>query len=307
MIFDCCYAGLLATDDHRAPPPKKIFEFLGATLHNRTAVGPGPHSFTTALVWALRELVNEADGFTTSQLVAMIKKAPDFDFEGRGQEPTWSPRGKNPSLFRLKISPLDRPGESGALQLYQAPDTPDREDTNQIYLQLQLAYDRVPNRRHIKVLAASLKNTVHDSLVPMRQARWRGLTDENVKMGFKDAAWMKVNEVKRRRRKHSSTSKSPEAYTNTGLESSTSAQAMGNIQITTTTHVDSQTLYHLPKFNSLDAIETDQIQRPFSAPSRHRAHAIIFLAGCCATFGALAACGKLSLGSIFTRNTYHEG
>ena len=212
VIFDCCHAGLLANDDPRGPPPTRIFEFLGATLHNKKALGPGESSFTSALVWALEQLVHEPDGFTTSQLRAKVRKAPNF--ERSRQEPVWSPRGRNPSLFRLKICPLDQypvlnssPLDHRLSDTVLVPEAP--EENNQIYLQLQLTFDNKPSKQHISALAEGLKNIVKYQDVPLKQVRWKGLSTEDAKMDFRGAVLVKLHEVISHNRRHSSMSLSP--------------------------------------------------------------------------------------------------
>jgi hypothetical protein len=206
VIFDCCYAGLLANDNPRAAPPKRIFEYLGATLHNKTALGPSDFSFTKALVHALRELATIPEGFTTSQLLATIREAPNF--RDVDQEPVWSPRGKNPSLFRLKISPLLQ-GDGDQITHQISNDTTTIDEGAQVYLQLQLAFDKTPSKQTIRALSESFKNMVRNDAVPLKQVRWKGLSREYVKMDFKGAAIIKLIEVVSHSRRNGSLSLSP--------------------------------------------------------------------------------------------------
>src|SRR5436305_613963 len=54
VIFDCCQAGTLRHDFRSRPG--RCFEFLVACAANETTRIPGPGSFTSALIWALKEL-----------------------------------------------------------------------------------------------------------------------------------------------------------------------------------------------------------------------------------------------------------
>lgn len=74
VIFDCCYSGSLQTI--RAPRNRR-FETLGASGYNETTPGPGPRSFTSALIWALGQL-KDTDGFDTKELKDKIREAPGF-------------------------------------------------------------------------------------------------------------------------------------------------------------------------------------------------------------------------------------
>lgn len=80
----------------------RIFEFLGVTQVNDTTQAPRAGSFTSALIWALKELSNDQAGFTISQLDAKILEAPDFPIDDR-QRPCLTERAYH-SLKRLRIA-----------------------------------------------------------------------------------------------------------------------------------------------------------------------------------------------------------
>ncbi|KAJ9603891.1 hypothetical protein H2200_011413 [Cladophialophora chaetospira] len=204
VIFDCCYAGLLANDELRAAPPRKIFEYVGATTGRRTARGPGKSSFTTAMIWALRELSAEENGFKITQLLTKIRKAPDFS--KTCQEPVWSPRGRNSALYMLKLRPLssaEPEQQDSSFAEVQA-----LEDVQPVYLQLQLVFDKSLDEEHISSLTECLKAAKKSYGLPLKGVRWKGLTNENVRPRMRDV----VLEVQERlRRSHSSFTTSPDA------------------------------------------------------------------------------------------------
>jgi hypothetical protein len=73
-IFDCCDAGSLC---HPRGPLR--FEVLGACCYEQTTSPPGRTSFTTALIWALRQLKDSPNGwFTSLELQHKIKQYKDF-------------------------------------------------------------------------------------------------------------------------------------------------------------------------------------------------------------------------------------
>lgn len=76
VIFDCCYAGELATDA-RPPPNRRAYEFLAATAPKSTTPKPGPRSFTSALIHSMKDLA-KSGSFNTQELVSRIKSAPNF-------------------------------------------------------------------------------------------------------------------------------------------------------------------------------------------------------------------------------------
>jgi hypothetical protein len=96
-IFDCCEAGSLC--NVRKPTR---YEYLGACGDTQRARGPGEKSFTTALTWALGELVSEQ--FNTVDLLTKIKAAPSFQ---HGQLPRLAPRGEWRSSITLAPLPPD--------------------------------------------------------------------------------------------------------------------------------------------------------------------------------------------------------
>ncbi|KAL9579932.1 MAG: hypothetical protein Q9203_006505 [Teloschistes exilis] len=101
-IFDCCYAGTVGL----ARGIDRRFEYLAATTAMGTSPVPGPDSFTTALIWALRKLKQcKAGGrFTTDELVREIKhQAPNFPED---QKPVLSDRDYGNRAGRIILSPL---------------------------------------------------------------------------------------------------------------------------------------------------------------------------------------------------------
>lgn len=54
------------------------FEFLGACQLNSVKARPSPTSFTKALVWALKDLINTNRSFTVPELQRKITEAPNF-------------------------------------------------------------------------------------------------------------------------------------------------------------------------------------------------------------------------------------
>jgi hypothetical protein len=298
VIFDCCYAGLLANDDPRAPPPKRIFEYLGATLHNKIARGPSEFSFTMALVYALRELATEPEGFTTSQLLARIKKAPNF--KDIDQEPVWSPRGKNPSLFRLKISPLEQ-ADDDQITHQTSHDMASVDDGFQVYLQLQLAFDKTPTKQTIRSLSESFKNIVHNDDVPLRQVRWKGLSKEDIKMDFKGAAIIKLIEVVSRHRRLGSLSLSPAADANEVPK--LSVPVVERVQITTmaSAEADQYGQVSIRPNAAADSVNLLITQVLALGLTRQATYALAVCGGLGVAFGAFAAKTRL-----FSKMLLHE-
>ncbi|KAF2432800.1 hypothetical protein EJ08DRAFT_658796 [Tothia fuscella] len=99
-IFDCCNAGSLC--QRRSPYSR--FEYLGACAAKQETHRPGKESFTTALIWALKDLRKQPKcSFLTSELQRKVKEAPDFP---KTQEPPIGHR-MEPSPDHIVIAPHD--------------------------------------------------------------------------------------------------------------------------------------------------------------------------------------------------------
>ena len=75
LLFDCCHAGRLCQVSRG---PEGYFEFFGSCTADQTTRSPGPESFTSALIWALKELAKEPKAFTTAKLQWQIKQHKHF-------------------------------------------------------------------------------------------------------------------------------------------------------------------------------------------------------------------------------------
>jgi hypothetical protein len=199
VIFDCCFAGLLANEELRAAHPKKIFEFLGATPGNQTAIGPGAHSFTTALNWALQELSAQPEPFTIAQLVGTISRAPNF--HDKGQQPVHSTRGKNTLLYRLELAPLSDKGPNSPSSSSETEKTTS-DDADQVFLQLQLVLGHLPTAEEISGLAQHFKAAVTRDIMPLKGVHWKGLSKQKYQMGLFDVVQRKIAENRRLRRRN---------------------------------------------------------------------------------------------------------
>lgn len=94
VIFDCCQAGLLCRSARQVLlHPNRSFQFLGACESGQVTNRAGPKSFTSAMIWALDKLANEAT-FPVTKLVKTIEEHDDF------------PRDQKPVLFGGRFDPV---------------------------------------------------------------------------------------------------------------------------------------------------------------------------------------------------------
>lgn len=131
----------------------RTFEFLGACARGQLAHSPGPHSFTTALIWALGELKNEWP-FRSLDLVHKIQEAPDFP--KKDQSPQLIPRF-GPSDDHVWIAPLNASKEApeGPIGEYRQPALPEHE-----YLDLRLHFYRSLNDKDVENTAKAFSRLI---------------------------------------------------------------------------------------------------------------------------------------------------
>ncbi|RAL62830.1 hypothetical protein DID88_004672 [Monilinia fructigena] len=55
VVFDCCNAGEMERDVKASDFTRRAFEYISATPQRSTTRKPGPKSFTSALIWALKK------------------------------------------------------------------------------------------------------------------------------------------------------------------------------------------------------------------------------------------------------------
>jgi hypothetical protein len=170
LIFDCCFAGKLCGTLDRRSFSTRIFEFLGGTSSNGLARLPGKESFTRALIWALEELADEKDGFTTSRLYSKILIAPDFPHHE--QTPVLSER-RGDCLKRLVLAPLEAPPNK---EQQEEPKTPPLEKFSfECSLTLQLLFPKLPNTADVEEMCNGFKELVRTGELKANQIIWRGM------------------------------------------------------------------------------------------------------------------------------------
>lgn len=87
VILDCCCSGVLrcpTMEGQTDGGPRRKFQYITACTADQLSRSAGPQSFTTAMIWALKELAVEP-GFTVRRLVRRLVSYEDFPRED--QEP----------------------------------------------------------------------------------------------------------------------------------------------------------------------------------------------------------------------------
>jgi hypothetical protein len=193
VIFDCCYAGILAKKTRSISD--RNFEFLAACGSDDVTAMPGEDSFTSALIWSLDLLAKSKTSFTTNQLLRKINEnAPKFP---RNQEALLMERGEDETTcFRkLVLAPLPKPGEKDVRDL----PPPKEKSTSQIkhYLDLRFFYDKPPTKEEILYLSQSLKEMIYNEKITARHIGWLNMTDivKNVYDQWKRRMTIRKNEA----------------------------------------------------------------------------------------------------------------
>ena len=164
VIFDCCHAGNLGRGYSQSRWSNRCSEFLGATSPNSTTAIPGENSFTSGLIWALKQLSSEPYGFTTSELRHKITEFPPFP---KDQVPILCERNGSASLQHIVISPMSvGPTSSNAAQ-GKSPE--DRSQAIVDYLDLRLLMDRSPSESEVGSLSNFFSDMIRNGRLPARR------------------------------------------------------------------------------------------------------------------------------------------
>lgn len=149
-IFDSCNAG------HLCQPRGPVrYEILGACSAGQVTDPPGDSSFTSALIWALKELKSEQKGyFGTPELQRKIVEAPNLP---KSQQPPLAHR-TSPSLDHIVIAPYQENDDSAAALAL----TPSGESEPRIseYIDVRLHFSEPITDDHIKRTAEILKDLI---------------------------------------------------------------------------------------------------------------------------------------------------
>ena len=156
-IFDCCYAG----DSRNGHFSERSFQFLAATSAGHVTRTPGPHSFTSGLIWALIQLAEERGKFTTSELSDKVRDSPGFP---KHQVPVLYDRGR-PSWKRIVLAPLsEEPLEQSCTSL----------SSNPVHLDLKFVLENDPGEADITNLAKAIRGVLHNQAI-VRHVNWGGI------------------------------------------------------------------------------------------------------------------------------------
>ncbi|KAL5313877.1 hypothetical protein ACEPPN_018300 [Leptodophora sp. 'Broadleaf-Isolate-01'] len=220
QIFDCCYASDLGRGSNLN---SRSFEHLAASITPYTR-SPGDHSFTSALIWALKDLASpsqESPMFATSKLAKRIYDAPNFP---REQKPSLTTRNVD-ALHHIILAPIPRDGSIGAAvppNIEEDEEEAESEDESDKavpqFLSLTFQFKEAQDDADLKKLADHLKmfmkldtglqkvqwGALWDGSGPppgsrMREIVKRFMASEQSPISARNKWWMISNAVRRKR------------------------------------------------------------------------------------------------------------
>ena len=147
---------------------------------------PGEDSFTTALIWALKFLVEDRKRFTTLELQTKIMDAPNFpknQFVPVGE-------GYEPCDQRLTLAPLpsnfDNESHASAVSGGLRAEQP--QNSNDYYLDLRFWYPTKPDKTEIESLAKRFRRLMNEKSIGSHRIDWTAL--KNVAIARSESAEM---------------------------------------------------------------------------------------------------------------------
>lgn len=160
-IFDTCFASNLYKNTR--PEDCRTYELLTASGHGRTTAGPGPKSFTTALMSSLKELLREYKDrpFTIRQLCEKINLQPT-----RKKNPShvWSRLNRydrNIALARLTRTPAEREQDFTLAQTHAL-----------LFLRFSLTVERLTDEQIHRIARALSKAVKDTSKTSVKRIDW---------------------------------------------------------------------------------------------------------------------------------------
>lgn len=173
QIFDCCFAGELGYFRGNA----RSFEYLAATTEGSTR-SPGQDSFTSALIWALEELVGVEYRFTTQDLVQMISSAPHFP---ETQRPVLRNRFSPNAVKTITLEPLKKAGD--AMKSSRSKNCNVLSTTQILHLTFEFEKKATPGE--IEALANGICHAVQQKNIPVNRIMWGGIHERSNDALFK--------------------------------------------------------------------------------------------------------------------------
>ena len=135
---------------------------------------PGPRSFTSALIFALKALLEEKGRFTTVELIGKIKGAPNFP---KDQYPMLLNRSSNTLADRIILSPLHRNKTDGSQSIVLAEEDKILDAYKSRVLTLHFDFGSQPSYTAIESIGRQLNQVFERRNLDVNQVRWGGVRE----------------------------------------------------------------------------------------------------------------------------------
>ncbi|KAA8573481.1 hypothetical protein EYC84_005066 [Monilinia fructicola] len=170
VIFDCCNAGEMNRNVRGSDFTRRAFEYIAATSQGSTTKKPGPESFTSALIWALKYMIKHKPGrrFSTTELVNKIYHAPKLPEDQAPRLIEGSPIG---CLRKIVLGPLDEKSLTGVSNGINMERINETNDT----LSVRFVFTKTINKRMIQDLSKDLSNLIGQGDFGASTILWDGI------------------------------------------------------------------------------------------------------------------------------------
>lgn len=149
---------------------RRAFEYIAATSQGSTTKKPGPESFTSALIWALKYMIKHKPGrrFSTTELVNKIYHAPKLPEDQAPRLIEGSPIG---CLRKIVLGPLDEKSLTGVSNGINMERINETNDT----LSVRFVFTKTINKRMIQDLSKDLSNLIGQGDFGASTILWDGI------------------------------------------------------------------------------------------------------------------------------------
>lgn len=158
-------------------------------------MSPGDESFTTALIWALEELLKSQRRFTVAQLSRKIREAPNFP---KDQVPVQLDRCYR-TIERMVLAPLAKTDENTEA----TSNDPKSTEDNQGHLSLNFVLDKAPSTSIVVTLAKALHHAMRKHELPVKRIAWGGFQLAHTHMYYQAARMFQEGISRKKARRNS--------------------------------------------------------------------------------------------------------
>ncbi len=133
---------------------------------------PGNYSFTSALIYALENLVEKKGRFTTMELLRKIKTHASFP---KNQSPVLSNRKDDVEARRIMLHPIDKVQEDGSQNVLPSIKDADLDAFKRHIVTLHFEFANQPSHVDVETLGRQLNQIFERYPLNVNRVRWGGM------------------------------------------------------------------------------------------------------------------------------------